>query len=221
MSQDPTLLAAFRDGEDIHATTAASVLGITPEQVTKEQRRQAKAVNFGILYGQGAFGLTRSTGLTLAEAEDFIKNYFARFPGVKRYLDETKRLAAERGYVETLLGRRRYFPGLQGNASTREAAIARARAEREAINAPIQGTAADIIKRAMLQMPAALAQAKLKTQMLLQVHDELVLECPAAEVERAANVVRAIMEGAFQLAIPLGVEVRRGPNWDDMTVIPA
>ena len=216
MSQDQTLLRAFRDGEDIHAATAAAVLGVPSHKITKEQRRTAKSVNFGVLYGQSAYGLMGTTGLTLAEAENFIKSYFARFPGVKKYLDETKRLAAERGYVETLLGRRRYFPGLAQPAGSREAAIARARLEREAINAPIQGTAADIIKLAMLRLPAALAKARLSARMLLQVHDELVFECPAYEVEKTARVVREVMEHAFTLDIPLGVEVRSGRNWEDM-----
>jgi DNA polymerase-1 len=216
MSQDETMLQAFRGGEDIHAATAAAVYGVPLAKVTKDQRRTAKTVNFGILYGQGAFGLMRTTGLTLAEAENFIRNYFERFPGVKKYLDETKRLAAERGYVETLLGRRRYFPGLAQSPNTREAAIARARFEREAINAPIQGTAADMIKLAMLRLPQALKRAKLSAQMLLQVHDELVLECPTDEVEATARVARKVMEGAFKLDIPLGVEVRSGRNWEEM-----
>src|SRR6185436_13747297 len=187
MAQDQTMLQAFHDGEDIHTATMAAVLNVPPEKITKDQRRQAKAINFGLLYGMGAFALSRQTGLTLGEAEDFIRKYFERFPGVKKYFDETKRLAAERGYVETLLGRRRYFPGLTESASTRESAIARARAEREAINAPVQGTAADIIKRAMLQLPSALAKAGLSAKMLLQVHDELVLECPTDEVKAVAT----------------------------------
>jgi DNA polymerase-1 len=215
-SKDEALRQAFLEGQDIHTTTAAAVLGVAAEKVTKEQRRTAKTVNFGILYGQGAFGLTKTTGLTLAEAEDFIKNYFTRFPGLKRYLDETKRQAAERGYVETLLGRRRYFPGLSSGASSREAAIARARAEREAINAPIQGTAADIVKKAMLAIPPALAGAGLSARMLLQVHDELVFECPKKEVKETAQVVRRLMETVFRLDVPLGVEVRSGQNWEEM-----
>jgi DNA polymerase-1 len=219
MSQDAAMLQAFRRGEDIHTATAAAVLKVPPGKISKEQRRIAKTVNFGILYGQGAYGLMRTTGMTLAEAEDFIQNYFERFPGVKKYLDETKRLATERGYVETLLGRRRYFPGLAQSANTREAAIARARFEREAINAPIQGTAADMIKLAMLRLPQALKKAKLSAQMLLQVHDELVLECPTDEVEATARVARKVMEGAFKLDIPLGVEVRSGKNWEEMQVV--
>lgn len=216
MSRDATLLQAFREGQDIHTATIAAILNLAPEKVTKEQRRQAKAINFGLLYGMGAFALSRQTGLTLAEAENFVKSYFERMPGVKRYLDETKRLAAERGYVETLLGRRRYFPGLAQGAQTREAAMARARAEREAINAPIQGTAADIIKLAMLRLPTALQEAGLSAKLLLQVHDELVLECPTAEVDHVARVTREVMSSAFQLDIPLGVEVRSGKNWEEM-----
>ena len=216
MSQDQTMLQAFRDGEDIHTATMAAILGVPLEKVTADQRRQAKAINFGLLYGMGAFALAKQTGLTLAEAENFVKNYFDRFPGVKKYLAETKRLAAERGYVETLLGRRRYFPGLARGADSREAAMARARAEREAINAPIQGTAADIIKRAMMRLPAALAAAGLSARMLLQVHDELVFECPRDEVAATARVAREVMAGAYQLDIPLGVEVRSGKNWEEM-----
>ncbi len=221
MAQDQRMLQAFREGADIHTATIAAILNLPPEQVTKDQRRQAKAINFGLLYGMGAFALAQQTGLTLGEAENFIKDYFARFPGVKKYLDETKRLAAERGYVETLLGRRRYFPGLAQPAGPRDAqsAILRARQEREAINAPVQGTAADIIKRAMLRLPAALAKAKLSARMLLQVHDELVFECPTAEVTETARVVRQVMESAFKLDIPLGVEVRSGKNWEEMKAV--
>ena len=222
-SKDPTLLQAFRDGEDIHTTTAAKVLNVPPGQITKEKRRQAKSINFGLLYGMGPFALSRQTGLTLAEAEDFVKNYFARFPGIKTYLDETKRQAADRGYVETLLGRRRYFPLLarSGGVTDSASAVLRARAEREAINAPVQGTAADIIKLAMLHLPDALKAARLRARLLLQVHDELVLECPASEVKQAAEVTRQIMEQAFKLDIPLGVEVRSGQNWDEMKPVGA
>jgi DNA polymerase I len=219
VSRDPTLLTAFKNGEDIHAATAAAVLGVPAGKISKEQRRQAKTVNFGILYGQGAFGLTRTTGFTLAEAENFIKAYFERLPGLKAYLDQTKRFAAEHGYVESLLGRRRYFPGLAMAGNTREGAIARARAEREAINAPIQGTAADIIKIAMLRLPGALAAAGLQARMLLQVHDELVVECRTAEVKETAHILCDVMEGAFKLDIPLGVEVRSGQNWEEMKPI--
>jgi DNA polymerase-1 len=221
VSRDATLLEAFRRGEDIHAATAAAVLGLAPDKITKEQRRQAKTVNFGVLYGQGPFGLTRTTGFTLAEAENFIKNYFERLPGLKQYIDNTKRFAAEHGYVESLLGRRRYFPGLTQAGSTRDTAIARARAEREAINAPIQATAADIIKLAMLRLPEAFGSAGLAAKMLLQVHDELVVECPTTEVNQVAGILRSVMESAFKLDIPLGVEVRTGKNWEEMIYSPS
>ncbi len=178
MAGDESMLAAFKAGEDIHATTAAAVYGMELDAVTKEMRRHAKAINFGLIYGMSAFGLTRSTDLTLAESEKFVKTYFEKFPGVKKYLDGIRQLAAQQGYVETLLGRRRYFPALQGKLNQQ----LKNREEREAINAPIQGTAADIMKIAMLKIPPALKAAGLKAKMLLQVHDELVLECPQDEI---------------------------------------
>jgi DNA polymerase-1 len=178
-------------------------------------RRHAKAINFGLIYGMSAFGLTRSTELTLAEAETFVKAYFEKFPGVKKYLDGIKKQAAEQGYVETLLGRRRYFPALQGKQN----AMIKNREEREAINAPIQGTAADIMKIAMLKVPPALEKAKLKAKMLLQVHDEIVLECPKEQLEKTAKVVKETMANAYQLDIPLSTEAKYGDNWGEMQVI--
>lgn len=215
MSGDPAMIAAFEAGQDIHAATAAAILGIPLQQVSKEQRRDAKAINFGLIYGMSPFGLTRTTSLTLAEAEDFVAAYFKQFPGVKRYLDNMRLKATEQGYVETLLGRRRYFPGLkdQRNYNTRN------REEREAINAPIQGTAADIMKLAMLHVPGALSQAGLSGKMLLQVHDELVLECPQDEIKQTASVVIDVMENAYKLVIPLRADARSGSNWDDMQPI--
>jgi len=197
MAQDEGMLTAFRADEDIHATTAGAIYGVPAEEVTKEMRRHAKAINFGLIYGMSAFGLTRSTDLTLAEAETFVKAYFEKFPGIKKYLDGIKKQAAAQGYVETLLGRRRYFPALQGKQNVQ----IKNREEREAINAPIQGTAADIMKIAMLKIPPALAKAKLKAKMLLQVHDELVLECPQEELEKTAKVVKETMANAFPLSI--------------------
>lgn len=215
MAKDEGMLAAFRAGQDIHATTAAAIYNVPLEKVTKDMRRHAKAINFGLIYGMSAFGLTRSTELTLAEAEDFVKAYFTQFPGIKKYLDGIRKQAAQDGYVETLLGRRRYFPALQ---SKQNVAI-KNREEREAINAPIQGTAADIMKIAMLHIPAALKDAKLGAQMLLQVHDELVLEVPKDEVEKTVGVVREIMGSAYGLEIPLETEARSGPNWGEMKVL--
>jgi DNA polymerase-1 len=215
MAQDEAMRAAFRAGEDIHATTAAAIYGVGPEAVTKEMRRHAKAINFGLIYGMSAFGLTRSTELTLAEAETFVKTYFEKFPGIKKYLDGIRRQAAQQGYVETLLGRRRYFPALQGKQNVQ----IKNREEREAINAPIQGTAADIMKIAMLKIPPALEAAGLKAKMLLQVHDELVLECPQDELEGTARVVQETMTNAYPLDIPLSTEARYGKNWGEMKII--
>ena len=215
MAQDESMLAAFLADEDIHATTAGAIYGVDSEAVTKEMRRHAKAINFGLIYGMSAFGLTRSTELTLAEAEKFVKAYFEKFPGVKKYLDGIKKQAASQGYVETLLGRRRYFPALQ----SKQNAMIKNREEREAINAPIQGTAADIMKIAMLKIPSALEKAKLKAKMLLQVHDEIVLECPKDELEKTVKVVKETMADAYQLDIPLSTEAKYGDNWGEMQTI--
>ena len=215
MAKDEGMLTAFRQGQDIHATTAGAIYGVPLDEVTKEMRRHAKAINFGLIYGMSAFGLTRSTELTLAESQDFVEAYFQKFPGVKQYLDGIRKLAAEQGYVETLLGRRRYFPMLKNptniNLKNRE--------EREAINAPIQGTAADIMKIAMLKVPDALQKAGLNGKMLLQVHDEIVLECPENELGATARVVQETMQAAYPLSIPLLTEARWGSSWGGMQVI--
>ncbi len=215
MSDDKTMLEAFRSGQDIHAATAAAVFEVPIEEVTKEQRSRAKGVNFGLIYGMSAFGLSRYTDITLAEAEDFVNAYFEQFPGVRDYLEKMKKQAAEQEYVETLLGRRRYFPGLrtQSNRNIRN------REEREAINSPIQGTAADIMKIAMLQVPGALLEAGLSAKMLLQVHDELVLECPEEELQQTADLVSEVMQKAYLLKIPLQTDARSGPNWNEMSPI--
>ena len=212
MAQDEAMLAAFRSGQDIHATTAAAVFGVPLEAVSKEQRRRAKAINFGLIYGMSAFGLTRSTELTLAEAEDFVSTYFKQFPGIKRFLDETRRLATSQGYVETLLGRRRYFPGLKSQLNRN----LKSREEREAINAPIQGSAADIMKLAMFRIPGKLKEAGLNGQMLLQVHDEVVIECPYAELVKTARLIAQTMESAYSLNIPLSTDARWGLNWGEL-----
>jgi len=215
MAEDEGMLAAFRADEDIHATTAAAIYGVKPEAITKNMRRHAKAINFGLIYGMSVFGLTRTTELTLAEAETFVKAYFQKFPGVKKYLDGIRKQAAQQGYVETLLGRRRYFPALQSKANVQ----VKNREEREAINAPVQGTAADIMKIAMLRIPPALKQAGLKAKMLLQVHDELVFEAPEKELEKTARVIQDVMSNAYPLSIPLSTEARYGKNWGEMKPI--
>ena len=215
-SKDPALLQAFRDGVDIHRATAAAVYGIPLEQVTYEQRRFAKAVNFGLMYGMGAYRLARDSNLTLAEAEDFIAAYFARFPGVRAYLDEARARAARQGYVETLLGRRRYFPELDEKLGRKVGVQARQRAEREAVNMPIQGTAADIIKIAMINLSRVLRESGYRSRMILQVHDELVLEVPDDELPRVAPLVVEVMESAFTLDAPLVADASVGPNWAEM-----
>jgi len=212
MANDEAMLNAFRLGQDIHAATAAAIYNIPLKDVTKEQRRHAKAINFGLIYGMSAFGLTRSTDLTLAQSQDFVDAYFKQFPGVKKYLDGIRRSARETGYVETLLGRRRYFPALKSTLNQ----TLRNREEREAINAPIQGTAADIMKIAMIKIPPAITGAGLHGLMLLQVHDELVIECPHAELRQTVEVARNVMENAYPMSIPLTTEARWGTNWDDL-----
>ena len=212
MAQDEAMKDAFRNGQDIHATTAAAIFDVPLEKVTKDQRRHAKAINFGLIYGMSPYGLTRSTDLTLAEAENFVKAYFARFPGVKAYLDGTRKTATERGYVETLLGRRRYFPNLKSGTNFN----LRQREEREAINAPIQGTAADIIKLAMLDLPSRLKEADLSAKLLLQVHDELILELPKAELPQTAALVKQVMENAYTLSIPVTTDARSGASWGEL-----
>lgn len=215
MSGDEAMLKAFRDEQDIHATTAAAIYDIPLEKVTKDQRRHAKAINFGLIYGMSAFGLSRSTDLTLGEAENFVRDYFEHFPGVKKYLDNIRILAARQGYVETMLGRRRYFPNLANPVNQ----MMRNREEREAINAPIQGTAADIMKIAMIRVQQALADNPTRARMILQVHDELVLEVPDDEIAPVTKLVRRVMEEAYKLDIPLLTEARSGVNWGSMQVI--
>ncbi len=206
MSGDATLRDAFRRGEDIHRATAAAVLGKQPTQVSDTERRSAKTVNFGLIYGMGAFSLGRDLGLAPAEAQAFIDTYFARFPGVKAYMDGLRAAARRDGVVATLFGRVRRIANLDhGSANVRAAA------ERMAINAPIQGTAADIIKLAMIALDRRLPE--IEARLLLQVHDELVLEAPAARADAAAALVREVMEGVVRLDVPLVVDVGRGNSW--------
>ena len=214
ISQDPGLLEAFRRGEDIHSTTAAAVYGVPLDEVSYEMRRVAKTTNFALVYGSSAYGLAQQTGLGRDEAAQFMQDYFARFPGVQAYIENTKKQAAEQGYVETLLGRRRYFwefaPGRKVRSGQLHAA------ERAAINTPIQGSAADIIKIATIRLYRALRERNLRSRMILQVHDELVLEVPQEEIDEVRHLIVEIMEGAFDLDAPLKVDVEIGPNWLEM-----
>jgi len=211
VSGDEGLRKAFIEGLDIHASTAAAVFGVAPDKVSVNQRSLAKRVNFGLMYGMGPFRLARENNLTMDEAKEFIETYFARFPSVRGYFDGTRKQALEEGYVETLFGRRRYFNVLSGDGDMSQREIARA--EREAINMPIQGTAADIIKIAMINLGRELLDRGMKTKMLLQVHDELVLEVPDEEVEEAASLVKQVMENAYKLDVPLKVDANVGRNW--------
>jgi DNA polymerase-1 len=207
-----TLKEAFRDGQDIHAMTASEVFGVPMDGMDPVVRRQAKAINFGIIYGISAFGLARNLGIERDEAASYIKAYFAKFPGIKQYMDDTIAGARADGYVSTLFGRRSHVANINAKQQNM-----RAGAERQAINAPIQGTAADIVKRAMIRMPKALQDHGLRARMLLQVHDELVFECPEDEVQATINLARQVMEGAaspvLALSVPLVVEAGAGPDW--------
>jgi len=214
ISQDPAMLDTFARDEDIHTSTAAFLFNVPLGEVDREMRRVAKSINFGISYGMSGYGMAWRTGLPQKEAERFIKEYFAKYSRVKAYLDETKRKARDLGYVETLLGRRRYFPELQSDSRAYQSV--RASAERMAINAPIQGSAADIIKIATIRLHAALKERGLKSGMTLQVHDELVLEVPNDELDVVTPLVKSIMEGAFQLDAPLKVDMKVGRNWLEM-----
>jgi DNA polymerase-1 len=210
MSDDPLLLEAFRAGEDIHTKTASEVLGVPPLMVTPEARRDAKAVNFGIVYGISGFGLAQQLGITRAEAEKYIKNYFARYVGVRRWLDDTIAEVRKAGVTRTLFGRERPIPDINSRNVN-----ARGFAERTAVNSPLQGTAADLIKLAMVRIDAALEGGGHRSAMLLQVHDELVFECPPEEIEEVSRMVKREMEGAYALKVPLLVDVGVGVNWRD------
>ena len=210
-SEDPALLKAFQDGIDIHRQTAAVVFGIHPELVSSDMRRQAKVVNFGIIYGMSGFGLAKQLRVNNRMANEFIQRYFAKYSRVKAYLEETLQQAREQGWVTTLMGRRRQTP--QINSSNR---IVRQEAERSAINTPLQGTAADIIKAAMLEVESAMQGANLSGTMLLQIHDELLFEVPRAELADTVRLVRRVMEGVVRLKVPLTVDLRVGENWGEM-----
>ena len=209
LSKDEGLLNAFATGQDVHKATAAEVFGVTVEQVSSDQRRSAKAINFGLIYGMSAFGLAKQLGISRAQSQDYIGRYFTRYPGVQEYMDHTKAIAAEQGYVETIYGRRLYLPDIKASN-----AIARQAAERTAINAPMQGTAADIIKRAMVSVDAWLASSGLNARMTMQVHDELIFEVDASQVDKLVVGIKSAMEGAAELLVPLIVDVGVGDNWD-------
>jgi len=207
-SRDPALVSAFHAGEDIHTRTASQVFGVAPGLVTPEMRRVAKTVNFGIIYGMSAFGLARELGIGRREAQEFIDRYFSTYPGVKRYMEEVVAAAREKGFVTTILGRRRAIPDISSPVKS-----VREFAERTAINTPIQGTAADIIKVAMLRVDKAIRDRGLGAHILLQVHDELVIEVPAAQAGDVSDLLKDAMENAVELIVPLSVSVKRGPNW--------
>jgi len=209
LSGDEGLHTAFWNDEDIHSDTAARVFGVMPELVTPEMRRQAKAVNFGVLYGISPFGLARNLGISRAEAARFIDQYLGQYPGVGVWIDGTIERAKQEGYVTTLLNRRRYVPELKGGSAT-----IRQAAERVAINTPVQGSAADVIKLAMVRLDEALAHSE--ADLVLQVHDELIVETPADEARDVAETMRTIMEQAVELSVPLKVDVGIGNNWAEI-----
>jgi len=210
MSGDELLVTAFREGEDIHTRTAAEVMGVPPLMVTPDARRSAKAVNFGIVYGISGFGLAQQLGIPRSEAEQYIRNYFARYSGVRKFIDATIAEVRQTGVTKTLFGRERPIPDINSRNAN-----ARGFAERTAVNSPLQGTAADLIKLAMVRIDAALRNGNFRTEMLLQVHDELVFECPPEEVQPVSALVKKEMEGVMDLNVPLLVDIGRGPNWRD------
>jgi DNA polymerase-1 len=210
LSGDASLLRAFAEDRDVHQATAAEVFGLAPDDVSADQRRSAKAINFGLMYGMSAFGLARQLGIARGDAQKYMDLYFERYPGVRRYMEETRRQARETGYVETVFGRRLYLPEIQ----SRNAAL-RQYAERSAINAPMQGTAADIIKRAMIEVDAWLESSRVAARLIMQVHDELVLEVADDAVESLVGQIRTHMIRAADLSVPLKVDVGVGRNWDE------
>jgi DNA polymerase-1 len=210
LSGDENLRRAFREGEDVHLATAAEVFGLPLDKVGADERRVAKVINFGLIYGMSSFGVAQNLGIDRGTAQTYVDRYFARFPGAKRYMDETRKRAKETGYVETVFGRRLWLPELKSGAPVRRQA-----AERAAINAPMQGTAADLIKLAMIAVQNFLDKEKLGTKLIMQVHDELVLEVPDAELEPVKTKIRELMQSVAKLDVPLIVEIGVGTNWDE------
>jgi DNA polymerase-1 len=210
LSGDEGLLKAFTEGADIHKATASEVFATALDEVTTDQRRSAKAINFGLIYGMSAFGLAQQLNIERADAQTYIDLYFDRYPGVKAYMDETRKLAHEQGYVETVFGRRLYLPEINsGNGMRRQYA------ERTAINAPMQGTAADLIKMAMLAVDEWIENEAPDVRMIMQVHDELIFEIPEDQVEQASDRIRDLMNGVAELRVPLLVDLGVGMNWDE------
>ena len=202
------MMEAFLNNLDIHTATAAKVYGVSLEEVTPQQRRNAKAVNFGIIYGQSAFGLSQSLGIPRKEAAEIIENYFIQYPGIKRYMADTMNFARENGYVETIMGRRRYLRDINSANST-----VRGYAERNAINAPIQGSAADMIKIAMIHIHQDIIDQKLQSKMTMQVHDELVFDVLKTEVEAMKIIISNRMKNAIKTNVPIMIEIGEGNNW--------
>jgi DNA polymerase-1 len=210
MSGDETLLSAFKEGRDIHSITAAELAGKNESEISKKDRRTAKVVNFGIAYGLSAFGLSRDLDISRKEAKEYIERYFNRYPGVKKFIDETVETAKKQGYVETLWGRRRYVPELSSDDFFR-----RQFGRRAAVNAPIQGTSADMLKKAMIELMPELDG--FDCNLLLQVHDELILEVKSEESEELESVVRRVMKEAMNLKVPVLVNIIQGSNWAEIS----
>jgi DNA polymerase-1 len=209
LSDDESLLKAFAAGEDVHRATAAEIFGIGATEVSSEQRRYAKVINFGLIYGMSAFGLAANLGIERDAARQYIERYFTRYPGVRRFMDETRIKAREQGYVETVFGRRLWLAEINSPSGPRRAA-----AERAAINAPMQGTAADLIKMSMIAVQSWLDQSSLASRLIMQVHDELVLEVPEAEIDVVRHGLDRLMTGVATLKVPLEVETGIGNNWE-------
>lgn len=210
LSGDEGLLSAFENGEDIHKMTAAEVFDVAPSKVSKEQRRSAKAINFGLIYGMSPFGLAKQLGIDRGEAKQYVDRYFERYPGVKEYMEQTRKRARKVGHVETVFGRRLYLPDINAKNAAR-----RQYAERTAINAPMQGTAADIIKRAMISIHQWLMDEDPGAELIMQVHDELVFEVKKKQVKKVSEKVRELMIGAADLKVHLEVDIGNGKNWEE------
>ncbi|MFC1651987.1 DNA polymerase, partial [Patescibacteria group bacterium] len=214
IAKEKEMLKNFQDGNDIHTATAVKIFNVTEDEITKDMRRQAKVVNFGILYGVSAFGLAQGTDVNRHKAQELIENYFKAFPQIKDYIDSIKKLAQKQGYVETIFGRRRYLPNIDSGIPTLKNA-----SFRTAINMPIQGTAADIIKLAMIELFYQFKKHKFKSKLLLQVHDELLLEVPKAELEKVSKLVKDVMENVVTACVKFEVDLKVGKNWGEMEIM--